>query len=163
MTHVFDITEYGACPDGSTMNTAAIQSAFDACHEAGGGTVVCGPGEFLTGSLELRSSVELHLEGGCRLVGSSEVADYEDFTAEGFRTENSPEGNSKSLIRQDTLSICTASSSPSRACTNTSVFSSTASGPIESPPNPQATAPVQASTSRTNDIPFAVNMRLNPT
>jgi polygalacturonase len=99
MRHTFDITDHGALPDGKSMNTTAIQAAIDACHEAGGGTVLCGPGEFLTGSLELKSNVSLHLEAGCRLVGSTDVADYADLAAEGFRSENSPEGNSKSLIR----------------------------------------------------------------
>ncbi len=101
MDHGYKITEFGARPDGTTMNTDAIQAAIDACHRAGGGSVLCSPGEYLTGSLELKSNVELHLEGGCRLVGSTEVADYVDFSAEGFRAANAPEGNSKSLIRAD--------------------------------------------------------------
>ena len=48
-----DIIEHGARPDGTTLNTAAIQAAVDACHRAGGGRVLCGPGRFLTGSLVL--------------------------------------------------------------------------------------------------------------
>jgi len=99
MEHHFDIGEYGACPDGRTMNTSAIQQAIDACHKAGGGRVVCGPGRFLTGSLELKSNVELHLMAGCTLVGSTAVDDYVDFVAPGFRGELAPERNSKSLIR----------------------------------------------------------------
>ena len=42
MTHPFDIRKYGACSDGKTMNTVAFQGAIDACHQAGGGQVVCG-------------------------------------------------------------------------------------------------------------------------
>lgn len=99
MRACFDITDYGAVADGAAMNTNAIQAALDACHAAGGGTVFCGPGRFLTGSVELRSNVELHLADGCRLIGSTDVADYADFSAEGFRAEHAPEGNSKSLIR----------------------------------------------------------------
>ena len=99
MEYDFDIRDYGACPDGSTMNTAAIQDAIDACHRAGGGRVLCGPGRFLTGSLKLKSHVELHLMAGCRLIGSTAVDDYEDFVADGFRAENAPERNTKSLVR----------------------------------------------------------------
>ncbi|MFC1453311.1 hypothetical protein ACFLSJ_08220 [Verrucomicrobiota bacterium] len=62
MTHIFDILTYGACPDGKTLNTEAIQAAINACHRAGG-RVLCGPGSFLTGSLELRSNV-VHRQGG---------------------------------------------------------------------------------------------------
>jgi polygalacturonase len=99
MTSTFDIADYGASPDGKTMNTSAIQSAIDACHQSGGGTVVCGPGCFLTGSLELRSNVELHLGLGCTLVGSRSVGDYEEFVADGFRGEHAPERCTHSLIR----------------------------------------------------------------
>jgi len=82
MKHYFDICEHGACPDGKTINTKAIQEAIDACHQAGGGRVLCGPGVFMTGSLELKSNVDLHLMPGCRIVGSP--ADYTDFAASGF-------------------------------------------------------------------------------
>ena len=104
MTGQFDISEYGASATGDVreglrMNTEAIQRAIDACHGAGGGRVMCGPGHFLTGSLELKSNVELHLTAGCRLVGSTEVEDYVDFVANGFRGELAPERNTKSLIR----------------------------------------------------------------
>lgn len=94
-----DIQQYGAVADAKTVNTGAIQKAIDACHAAGGGRVLCGPGTFITGSLVLRSHVELHLMAGCRLVGSSSVDDYDDLVAAGFRSERAPERTSKSLVR----------------------------------------------------------------
>ena len=99
MGHVFDIGAYGAQRDGETISTAAIQRAIDACHEAGGGRVLCGAGHFLTGSLVLRSNVELHLSAGCKLVGSTCLDDYEDLVAPGFNAESAPERCAKSLIR----------------------------------------------------------------
>ena len=35
----FRVNDFGAVPDGATINTQAIQRAIDACHQAGGGTV----------------------------------------------------------------------------------------------------------------------------
>ncbi len=99
MRHDFDILEYGACAGGAEPSTAAIQSAIDACHRAGGGRVFCGAGTWVTGALELRSRVELHLSAGCRIVGSPRLADYTPLVAAGFHTEISPERSSESLIR----------------------------------------------------------------
>ncbi len=94
----FDILAYDACPDGTTVNTVAIQRAIDACHAAGGGRVRCPPGTFVTGSLVLRSRVEFHVQNGCRILGSTNLADYQELVAPGFRTERAPEGSSKSLF-----------------------------------------------------------------
>ncbi len=57
----FDITKYGAVGDGKTDCTAAIAKAIDACVKAGGGHVVVPVGGFLTGPIQLRSGVDLHL------------------------------------------------------------------------------------------------------
>lgn len=72
-----DLLDYGAAGDGTTLDTAAVQAAIDAAHDAGGGTVVVSAGRtFLIGSIELRSRVELHLEPGSVLQGSPHWADY---------------------------------------------------------------------------------------
>jgi polygalacturonase len=54
--------------------TARIQEAVDAVHAAGGGTVVLGPGRHCSGSIELKSGVELQLAHGCRLVAAGDPA-----------------------------------------------------------------------------------------
>jgi len=69
-------TDFGATADGATLNTTAFQRAIDAAHTAGGGTVAVPAGRYLTGTLELRSGVTLHLEKGAELLGSPHVADY---------------------------------------------------------------------------------------
>lgn len=69
------ITEFGAKGDGNTINTAAIQNAVDKCAETGG-VVIVPPGVFLTGSIELKSNVELNLQKGATILGSTRLADY---------------------------------------------------------------------------------------
>ena len=43
---VFNVREHGAAGDAKSLDTGAIQKAFDACGEAGGGTVVFPPGTY---------------------------------------------------------------------------------------------------------------------
>jgi hypothetical protein len=71
-----DITRYGARGDGQHIDTAAINSAIAACAEAGGGTVYVPPGVFLSGTIELASHVDLHLEAGAVIKGSPRIEDY---------------------------------------------------------------------------------------
>jgi polygalacturonase len=58
------------------MNTLAIQRTIDRVAAAGGGVVQVGPGRWLTGVLALKTGVELHLEMGAVLLGSTSRADY---------------------------------------------------------------------------------------
>ena len=73
---VFDPTAYGAKGDGRTNDGLAIQKAIDACAGAGGGTVSLPSGNFLSGTLVLKSNVMLHLTPGATLRGSRQLADY---------------------------------------------------------------------------------------
>lgn len=70
------IVEYGARPDGVTLNTKAFESAITACVQKGGGTVVVPPGFWLTGPIVLHSNIELHLEQGAVVVFSPNIDDY---------------------------------------------------------------------------------------
>jgi hypothetical protein len=81
----YEITAFGAVPDGETMNTAAIQRAIDAASEAGGGTVLVPPGRYLTGTLFLKSYVTLDLAPGATLLGSQDLADYPEIARRGHR------------------------------------------------------------------------------
>jgi exo-poly-alpha-galacturonosidase len=72
----YDITDYGAVSDGETVNTTAIQVAIDACALGGGGVVIVPEGTFLTGAVFFKPGVNLHInEGGC-LKGTTNMADY---------------------------------------------------------------------------------------
>ncbi len=76
--HIYDITKFGAKPDGQTLNTIAIQSAIDQCTKDGGGQVLVPPGQFLTGSIHLGNHVHLYLQLGASLMGSGHLSDYSD-------------------------------------------------------------------------------------
>ena len=72
----FDVRTQGAVGDGKTKDTAAFQKAIDACAAAGGGDVTVPVGDYLIGSIELKSRVTLRLEAGSHLIGSPDLADY---------------------------------------------------------------------------------------
>ena len=82
----FEVTVYGAKGDGLTKNTVALQTAIDACAAAGGGKVVFPKGKYLTGSLTLRSNVELHLDEDATLLGSTHLEDYPPHPFPKFRS-----------------------------------------------------------------------------
>ncbi len=67
------IATAGAVGDGITLNTAAIQKAIDALATNGGGTVVIPKGEFLSGAIFLKPGVNLHLDKGAVLKGSTNI------------------------------------------------------------------------------------------
>ncbi|MBN1904019.1 MAG: glycoside hydrolase family 28 protein [Deltaproteobacteria bacterium] len=74
------ITDYGANGSLTVNNAPAIQSAIDACFKNGGGRVIVPAGRvFMTGSLILKSNVELHLEQGAILKASKNKSDYKGF------------------------------------------------------------------------------------
>ena len=76
----YNIKDYGAVADSKTVNTQAIQKAVDACYQNGGGRVYVPAGVFLTGTLHLKSNVNLYLENGALLTGSPNLTDYESYT-----------------------------------------------------------------------------------
>jgi hypothetical protein len=73
---VYNIREFGAKGDGTTVDTAAVQAAIDACNRDQGGTVLVPAGDFVTGTLELKSNITLHIAALGRLLGSPDPKDY---------------------------------------------------------------------------------------
>jgi polygalacturonase len=75
-TSCFNVRECGAVGNGVAKDTASIQKAIDACAAAGGGRVLLPAGRYLSGTIFLKSHVELHLSAGATLLGSGDRADY---------------------------------------------------------------------------------------
>jgi polygalacturonase len=73
---VLDVTKAGAVGDGTTLNTERIQSAIDQLASRGGGTLVIPKGVFLSGAIFLKPGVNLHLDEGAVLKGSTDRKDY---------------------------------------------------------------------------------------
>ncbi len=79
---VFDVRAFGASPDGVTNCAPAIQAAVDAAHAAGGGVVLLTAGRYLSGSVLLKSHVELRLEAGAALISSLKEEEILPFPAD---------------------------------------------------------------------------------
>jgi polygalacturonase len=75
---VFTINDYGAVSDTITVNTKAIQQAIDDCAAKGGGKVIFKKGVYVTGSIFIKSNVNLQIDEGVLILGSQNFADYPD-------------------------------------------------------------------------------------
>ena len=71
------VRDYGARSDGKTNDTAAIQAAIDAA--ASGGVVLFPPGDYVSGTLRLRSRLVLRLAAGATLIASPDDADFDPY------------------------------------------------------------------------------------
>jgi polygalacturonase len=72
----FNIVDYGAVGNGSTLCRNAINNAITACNAAGGGKVIVPAGTFLTGAIQLKSNVNLYISAGATLRFSTNPVDY---------------------------------------------------------------------------------------
>lgn len=74
---IYNILDFGAVADGKTLTTTAIQKAIDACASNGGGKVYVPKGEFLVGTLNLKSNIDFHFETGAVLVATTDLTQYQ--------------------------------------------------------------------------------------
>ncbi len=72
----YNIKDYGAVSDTTQLSTVAVQQAIDACSSAGGGRVLVPAGQYKIGTIIMKSHVNLHLQHGATLFGSTDLADY---------------------------------------------------------------------------------------
>ena len=94
----FDIRNFGAICDENIVNTTYIQAAIDACADSGGGTVLIREGTYITGTLFMRSNVELRIDAGGVLKASTNTSDFPDFTCKQWDVRKAPRATGKCLI-----------------------------------------------------------------
>ncbi|MDP2337018.1 MAG: glycosyl hydrolase family 28 protein [Bacteroidota bacterium] len=70
----YNIKDFGAVEN--KIATSSIQKAIDACYQNGGGTVIVPVGTFITGTIILKSNINLHLETGAELRSSENLDDF---------------------------------------------------------------------------------------
>ncbi len=73
---IYNIRDFGAKGDGTTPDTAALQSAIDACYQDQGGTVLVPAGVFVIGTVELKSNVTLRITARGTLLGATDKSQY---------------------------------------------------------------------------------------
>src|SRR5690606_7126365 len=73
----FSIVKYGAVSDGFTLNTQSINKAITDCSAKGGGVVLVPPGIWLTGRLELKCNVNLHIQRSATLLFTADKDQYQ--------------------------------------------------------------------------------------
>ena len=74
---IHQASSFGIKSDGVTLNTRSIQAAIDYISSHGGGVLEISVGRYLTGSIFMKSNVELRLLEGAVLVGSTNPYDYD--------------------------------------------------------------------------------------
>ena len=70
----FNVLDFGAKGDGTTLDTAAIQRAIDAAAGAGGTVLIPRKHTFLIATLDLKGGIDFHLDG--ELLISTNQNDY---------------------------------------------------------------------------------------
>ena len=76
-TGFFNVKERGARGDGATMDTKAINKVIEDVAVAGGGTVYFPPGNYLCGSVRLKSNICLYLDQGAVLIAASDTTEFD--------------------------------------------------------------------------------------
>lgn len=76
----FNVKDYGAKGDGIALDSKAINLAIDKAVEQGGGTIYLPAGNYLSGSIHLKSNVSLFIDQGAAVIAAPVTAEkgYDD-------------------------------------------------------------------------------------
>ena len=73
---VYKASKFNIKSDGIHDNTTSIQGAIDFIASKGGGTLEFSVGRYITGSVQLKSGVDIQLREGAVIVGSTNIYSY---------------------------------------------------------------------------------------
>lgn len=73
----YNVKELGAKGDGTAMDTKAINKVIEDAAAAGGGTVYFPAGNYLCGSIRLKSNICLYLDQGSTLIAASDSTEFD--------------------------------------------------------------------------------------
>ena len=73
----YNVMDFGAKGDGVTLDSKAINDAISSAVANGGGKVVLPAGTYLSGSIRMKSNIELHLEAGAVLLATGDKNAYD--------------------------------------------------------------------------------------
>src|ERR1700744_5094487 len=76
----YNVRNFGAVGDGTSLDSPAIDKAIDAAAAAGGGTVVVPAGTYLSGSIHLKSNIHLLIDAGATILGAPQDMNAYDET-----------------------------------------------------------------------------------
>jgi polygalacturonase len=83
-TGIYNVKTFGATGNGQTLDSKAINQAIDSAAKAGGGMVYLPAGNYLSGSIHLKSNISLYLEQGATIIATDKdpgsVYDQEEQT-----------------------------------------------------------------------------------
>lgn len=69
---VYNVKDSGAKGDGISLDTKSINETIDQAANAGGGRVYFPAGDYLTGSIHLKSNIALYLDQGAKIIAAPE-------------------------------------------------------------------------------------------
>ena len=67
---IFNIKDFGAKGDGLTIDTKAINAAIDACSKNKNAKVIVPLGQYISGSIHLRSNIVIEIQDGAEILGA---------------------------------------------------------------------------------------------
>ena len=73
---IYFVKDFGAVADGKTLNTSFVQKAVDKCAENGGGTVRFERGQYVLGTIFLKSGVKIEIGENAEILGAESYYDF---------------------------------------------------------------------------------------